>query len=227
MNDRQLRLLSTVHAAVHAVDHLKLRAPAVLAAKRDLQAAYERITKAQREQVAPRALRGYTGKQLKRLREDLRIKHLFPIQRRAKLDLKGLPGLSESMRVPHAKAKDTELLAAAKRIADTVRPHEKVFFAAKFAKNFIKQLDRAAASLAAATNHEAAAPIGPGRATADLKNACRDARLALEALDSQIVATLEPRSEQLRLWKKAKRLRGHIGRPRQRPAPRRVDPSSE
>lgn len=224
MNQRQIRMMATVDRALGVAPPAGPGRARIVAAQRDLRAVRETITMLLERQAAPQARRGYTALKLQQLRNVLRIKHLFPVQKRARRLLKGLPGLAASLRVPHAKAKDEELIKAAQRIANAVRPHATQFVRVGFAKHFVQQLERAAAALATAANAPGDTVPRAACVPQDLEEAFRDARLALEALDAVVVAHFAPGSEDLKFWKRNKRLRGRIGRPRERDIARRKKP---
>ena len=196
-----------------------MNAPELLAAYEELETACESLGQAAVRQV--NANPAAYGRGLKNLRRELRVVHLLRIRKRGRVLLKGLPGIDESLRVPHDRAPNDKLIAAAKRIADAVRPHAKVFHRAMFSKDFIKRMERAADALAKAA--EAPPEVRSARplATKELKKAISDARLVVDSLDGLMAAHYSPRSPELSTWRKAKRVGARVGRPRKRTIERR------
>ena len=214
MNSRQERVVRSIDNARQVFGRLGVKAPELLAAHEELEAACDSLREATVQQF--NAHPGVHGRGLRNLRRELRVVHLLRIRKRGRVLLKGLPGIDDSLRVPHDRAPNDDLIAAAKRIADAVRPYAKAFHRAKFAKDFIKRMERAADALAKAAD----APPDPRSdrplATKKLKDAIKDARLVVDSLDGLMAAHYAPRSPELRTWRKAKRVGARIGRPRKR-----------
>jgi hypothetical protein len=219
MNGRQRLVVQSINNARVFLEGLNVTAPELVAACKELETACDDLRKAEARQAA--AHPGAHGKGLSNLRRELRVVHLLRIRKRGRVLLKGLPGIDDSLRVPHDRAPTQDLIAAAKRIADAVRPHAKAFYAANFAKDFIKRMERAADALAKAAAAPPDAKTDKPRATRDLKDAISDARLVVDSLDGLMAAHYPRRSVVLVNWKKAKRVSARIGRPRKRTIERR------
>ena len=213
MNSRQTVVVASIDNALGCLHYLGSNVPEIAAAQADLQAKRQKITDAVNSQTI--ANRSARGGQLTSLRRELRVNHLLRIRKQGRVLLKGLPGIDDALRVPHDRAPNKELVAAAKRIAEAIRPHARAFYRAKFPKDFIKRMERAAAAL----DKTADAPISQTndrpRATRALKEAVQDGRLAVDGLDGLIVAAFPRGAHQIKTWKAAKRIGRRIGRPRQ------------
>jgi hypothetical protein len=131
MNGRQRLVVQAISNARVFLEGLNVTAPELVAAYEELETACDDLRKAEARQAA--ALPGAHGRGLSNLRRELRVVHLLRIRKRGRVLLKGLPGIDDSLRVPHDRAPTQDLIAAAKRIADAVRPHAKTFYRAKFA----------------------------------------------------------------------------------------------
>lgn len=214
MNSRQVLVVRSIDNARAVFGSLRVTAPELLAAYVELEAACDSLREATQRQF--NAHPDARGRGLRNLRRELRVVHLLRIRKRGRVLLKGLPGIDESLRVPHDRAPNDDLIAAAKRIADAVRPHAKAFHRAKFARDFIKRMERAADTLAKAAGAPPDARSDRPLATKKLKDAIKDARLVVDSLDGLMAAHYPPRSPELRTWRKAKRVGARIGRPRKR-----------
>ena len=106
-------------------------------------------------------LRG-DGLSVAALKLQLRKKHLLPISRRAKLLLKGYPGIEESVRVPHKRGSVQMHVDATKRMTKALRPHVREFVAVGLSKSFLVDCERAARVLKETrceSRHRAKPPI--------------------------------------------------------------------
>src|SRR5438477_13029073 len=120
MNRRQQREFASLDKARGYLCATKGLTPTLAAALEELEAACERLKVIAATQMNPRGGRRGDGVRIYNARRDLRVDHMLPIARNGKIRLKGFPGSAESPRVPHAKAPNSELLKAAKGIADGV-----------------------------------------------------------------------------------------------------------
>ncbi len=182
----------------------------------ELEGTRKRIANIYDSQSYALTSRGADGRRIQNLRSDLRHNHLLPIARKGRDLLEGMPGINESLRVPHARAKDDEQLAAAKRIAEAVRPFARAFVRAKFKKNFITQLERAAAALERGTASTDTMISRGSQATADLRRELAHARKLIATVDSLVVAEFWLDKDVLSLWRNAKRIPRQLGRPRKK-----------
>jgi hypothetical protein len=220
MNARQLRACASIQTAVSCLNQLRTVPPPVIELREQLQAAGKRIRDASVAQYMGGTRLGARGTKISQLSDALRVQHLLPVCRRGRLLLKGLPGIEDALRVPHARDSDELLLAAAKRIASAVAPHAKAFRKAKFRSDFIKRLEAAAAALQAATAVPNVARTKRSLATIAVRDEISHAREIIAAIDSLIAAEFHGDPGVVARWRKAKRIGGRIGRPpKRRPPP--------
>lgn len=224
MNARQLRVTRSVNDALLSLRSRPFATPRIAKLRSELEAAARLIHELSQAQHNANAVAGADGRQIKYARRELRVAHLLPITRRGKLLLKGLPGIADALRVPHAHAPDAELLAATRRVAKAIRPHARAFRDAGFTKDFIAQLERAAKALAAKTANTDTMIGRRARATASLPAALAHAREIIAAIDSLVATELAGDVIALQLWRNAKRIPARMGRPRKPRRPPRHGP---
>jgi hypothetical protein len=185
-----------------------------------LRAELERLAGALRDQMskqlsASQALSS-DGWSISRLKAELRRKHLLPITRRAKLLLKGYPGIEEALRVPHARADAATHVHATKRIIKAVRPHAAEFHAAGFRKSFLGDCEQVARALAARDSTPDTARNRRAIATRSIPDTIRDAREIISVIDAHINAELGDDRPLMAKWRMSKRVPGRMGRPAKR-----------
>ena len=160
--------------------------------------------------------RASDGAELNGLRKNVR-QRLLRISRHALAVLEGLPGIREDVRVPHANAKDAELIKAAARITRNLRPHLKTLQENGLARDSFARLQVAVKALKAKIETPNTAIARRSRATASIPPAIRRARTIARALDTIIRAELT--SDVVVRWTGAYRIPRKLGRPKKRRAP--------
>jgi hypothetical protein len=222
MNARQAQAAKSLHssAACARRELARFKPPSerLAAATSELEATVRQMERVIAEQYGATVSLGREGLSLSALRNALREDHLLIVAKRGKTLLRGLPGIRESLHVPHKKASHDEILKAAERISAAVKPHAAAFYAARFPKDFIAQLDRAAAAFAAALADDTTetAVAQRSRATAMLKRLLREAREIIDAMDIMIKKEYADAPGALSAWAKAKRIPRRTGRPKKR-----------
>ena len=184
-----------------------------------LRADLERLANALREarstQLSATAVVGPDGG-VGRLKLQLRQRHLLPIARRAKLLLKGYPGIEESLRVPHARADVKTHLDATKRIVKAIRPHAPAFHAVGFQKSFLSDCEQLARTLAARHASPDTARNRRAIATRSIPETIREAREIIAVIDAHINAEFADDRSLLTQWRAGKRVPARMGRPPRR-----------
>jgi len=160
-------------------------------------------------------LRG-DGLSVAALKVQLRKKHLLPISRRAKLLLRGYPGIEESVRIPHKRGSVQMHVDATKRMTKALRPHAREFIAVGFGKSFLVDCERAARLLKERDANPDTARSRRSRATRSLPDALRDGRAIIASIDAHVNAELGDDSSILAVWRGAKRVPARMGRPPKR-----------
>jgi hypothetical protein len=159
----------------------------------------------------------------KMLRAALRKHHLKAISRDAKLFLDGVPGVKEMFRMPHMRVADSKLVDAARRIVDNAKPFEDTFIdEAGYRADFIARAEKAIDALEAHMKKPDTAVNRRSRATASLPEALLEGRKILDSIDGIIEDEFADDKSTRDLWKRARRLPGKIGRPKNtwRPPPK-------
>ena len=156
------------------------------------------------------------------LKADLRYKHLLPISRHGKQLMKDEPGITTALRVPTIDARSDEFLAAAKRIADTVRPYKALFVEDGFVRGFLPQMASSAKALRVRSRQTDTARTELTAANAAYRAELRRFRGLVSVIEGHL---LDPMYRSIAVvWKTAKRVRTRMGRPR-KPRGRRPPPS--
>ena len=213
MNTRQDRLLRSVNDSVAALEDPRFHTATI----KPLYAELDRAAKVlwdlyQTQQHNTVILRG-DGATVTQLKIHLRKKHLLPISRRAKLLLKGYPGIEESVRIPHQRASVEAHVAATKRMVKALRPHAGEFVAAGLRKDFLVECERAAHALKKRDATPDTARSRRSRATRSIPEALRDARQIIASIDAHVNAELNEDVTLMAMWSAAKRVPARMGRP--------------
>jgi hypothetical protein len=166
----------------------------------------------------------------KMLRVALRKHHLRVICRDAKLYLQGEPGVKDMFRMPHERTADSKLVDAARRIVDNAKPFKATFIdEAGLRTDFIARAETAIDALEAHMKQPDTAANRRSRARASLPDALREGRRILDSIDGIIDDEFADDKSTRDLWKRARRLPGKIGRPKNtwRPPPKPLPPPPE
>lgn len=214
MDTRQLRVTKSIALVSAVLQRREFHTPTI----KPLRAELDRVVRSLRDhetlQLSAKQLLG-TGRQtVAHLKGNLRRKHLLPLSRRARLLLKGYPGIEESLRVPHARADVKAHVAAARRLTKALRPHARVFLSAGFGKSFLTDCDQAARELAAVHANPDTARNRRSVATRSIADKIREAREIIAAIDAHVNAELGDDPVLVARWKMAKRVPSRMGRPR-------------
>jgi hypothetical protein len=164
------------------------------------------------------------------LRTDLRKHHLKALSRDAKLFLAGVPGIKDMFRMPHMRVADSKLVDAARRIVENAKPFEDTFIdEAGYRADFIARAEKAIDALAAHMKEPDSVVNRRSRATASLPEALLEGRKILDSIDGIIEDEFADDKSTRDLWKRARRLPGKIGRPKNtwRPPPKPLPPPPE
>jgi hypothetical protein len=218
VNTRQVRLMRAINDSVAALQDPRFHTATIKPLRADL----ERLARTLRGQMSTQLSAGISvsadGWSISQLKSELRRKHLLPIARRAKLLLKGYPGIEESLRVPHARADAAKHVDATKRIVKALRPHAAEFHAAGFRKTFLGDCEQVARALAARNANPDTARSRRAIATRSIPETIRDAREIIAVIDAHVNAELGDNRPLMAKWRMSKRVPARMGRPRKRPA---------
>lgn len=215
MNNRQHRVLHSLEGAVQWLAARKHQGKRIESLRRELAEAFANLNDLVRRQAGESGLVSLESGSVRRARQELRVKHLAPIVHRGRLLLKGLPGIEESLRMPHVRASNAEWMAASKKILKAVRPHAKAFRDAGFDKDFVAQAERTAKRLSATSATTDTALSRRAHITHSIPAALRQGRDIVRAID-RILAAEEPDASTLISWRAAIRVPARLGRPRKR-----------
>jgi hypothetical protein len=214
--------MRSVNDAVAVLTNPRFHTPTIKPLRADLARAAKAITELYNAQLNATAILRGDGATVAILKIRLREKHLLPISRRARLLLKGYPGIEESLRIPHKRANAEAYVVATNRMVKALRPHAAHFVAAGLPKDFLVECQRAARVLKERDANPDTARSRRSRATRTLPEALRDARQIIASIDAHINAELGDDETLTAPWRAARRVPARIGRPpkgrRNRPA---------
>jgi hypothetical protein len=223
MTSRQLRQWKSIKKSLDTLRQRGFNHPEIVSSTKDLIVVEKRIAELARKQSF--ATTG-DAKRIKILREELRVRYMLRISRRAKVLLTGVAGIREDFHVPHAKASTKELIDAARRIAKHYRTYEKSFLGVGYAKDLGSKFE---ATIDAFEKWSANADTAISRrsfATKSLPEELALARNIIGSIDATVRSELADDEVAVRTWKPAKRVPGRIGRPKKRRKPPQPPDSS-
>jgi hypothetical protein len=215
MNARQQLVHESIKQSVIALRLAKFDRREIVGLRGELEKAAKAIAELNQMQYSGSRNLGAGGSQVATLRRDIRHR-LLRIASHAVVVLEGLPGVEDAVRVPHANAKNGELLDATTRIIKNVRPHLKTLYKTGLPKDSIARLEADAKALAAKTDNPDTALARRSRATSAIPAALRRARRIVRAIDTTIKLEFADDLPALSMWARAKRIPGRIGRPKTR-----------
>jgi hypothetical protein len=219
MNSRQERVRTSIDGVLGCLGRPPFIIPRLAPLRRELAAKRLEIQSLAVTQSVDTG-RSRDVRKIEGLREELRARHLIPISREGNRLLKGMPGIAESLRVPHKRVKDEDLLKASARILKNAEAYAPVFRKALFHRDFIKRARRAADALAIEQAIDAKRPTTRGsRATNDLKVTLAECREIIRSIDGLVEAEFFGDSTALHVWHVSKRIPKKMGRPKKRPPP--------
>jgi hypothetical protein len=219
MNDRQARALASGSDALAGARGLKNPPDTVRAAIADLETIVKLATAASIQQLSAELGVGSPRKAIEQAKLALRKKHMVPISSNGKTLLKGYPGIVASLRMPKLKDSAEDHVKAAARFHEVVAPHKAVFIKSKkFNKNFLKELDAAAAALARLAAEPTLGRQRHTQTTSDVRSMVKAVRQAVADLDAQIQAAYFGDRVTLALWRGQKKVKRKVGRPTKRQA---------
>lgn len=137
-----------------------------------------------------------------RLNAEFRRTRVKPILRIAKTMAHDNADMAKVAAMPF-RGNSTELLEAARVLAQQVAPYEAQFIAAGMKNSFLADLDRAADDLLTAVTAKSLNRSSRVRATAGIAKAARAARLALGVVDGLVQEYFTVGSPELTAWKNA------------------------
>jgi hypothetical protein len=215
MNARQQLVYDSITHSLAALRSPEFNRREIAGLRAELEKAATAIGELTQTQYSGSRNIGADGKQIAIIRRDIR-RRLLRISSHAGVALEGLPGIEDDVRVPHANAKNGDLLEATTRIIKNVRPHLKTLYKTGLPKDTIPRLEAVARALAAKTKNPDTAIARRSRATSAIPAALRRARKIVRAIDTTVRLEFADEVAVLRTWARAKRIPGRLGRPKTR-----------
>ena len=142
-----------------------------------------------------------------RLAARLRRHHLYPISTIATAELRGIPGITEALRMPASHLGVEKLLAAAKAMREAADRYRPVFVKNGRAPDFLEQLAEATRELEATIGGHAKVVGTQVGARAGIAQEIRRGRLAVKMLDAIVRSAFEGNDVVLARWRTARRVK--------------------
>jgi hypothetical protein len=215
METRQALVHQSIRNSVIVLDHPEFDRPEIAGLRAQLRKHARELEELAQSQLNNHSARRVDGRQVAMLRKDLRAR-LLRISSHAAVTLRGLPGIEEDLRVPHASRKTADLVEAAARICGNLKPHLRTLYRTGLRKDAIREVERLARQLEAKHADPDTAIARRSRATASIPDALRDARDVVRALDRAIRLEFAGNHAALHRWSRAKRIPRKLGRPRKK-----------
>lgn len=211
MHERQTQTFHTLMGGLLFFDQTSLDPePPLLAGKRtQLKETINRIDELAQVQTA--TSRNTSGK-LDGRRRELREKRMLPLKSIAKGQLLFAPGADAALRVPHARASAQVVAAAALRMTNALMPHVKLLAAAGVTKDFLRQMNHEARSLALTVKQNAELRRRRVEVTAAIASELKKGLDILAVIEGIVVIHGTP--DQVSLWRTVRKRRKKLGRPR-------------
>jgi hypothetical protein len=217
MNTRRSLLLQSMQNGLVALDYPDFKIPELARLQEKLQASVEQIRNLSITQVVNRNI-GADARKVELLRKDIR-KRLIRLADLAIVELEGLPGINDDVRIPRTNATNEVLIEAAKRIIKNIRPHLKTLHKAGLPKDAIPQLQSSVNAMVAKMKDGDTVIARRSRATASLPDELRRGRKVIKAIDSTIKIEFADNPAALTRWAQMNRVPRKLGRPRKRKPP--------
>ena len=152
------------------------------------------------------------------LRADLVTDHMAPLNRIAKLKLKGIPQLA-AFRMPRGRPTTQQVAAHAQGMSRAAAPYAATFISAGMPADFLAQFDSSTAAMLQAQKDRASSQGTSTGATAGLQKLLSTGRQTVHVLDMFIRKTLKNNPTLLASWKAAQRVPKAATRSTTQPAP--------
>ena len=213
MNDRQIRTLRSFDTILaYWRERAALLGPEAPAIMKHLDAAYAELFQLRTLQRLNQP--GIQARSLRSQVEKMRTDHMLPLARLGKRVFAGETAITSALQVPHKRAANDLMLAAAERMVKTLRPHKDLLAepGSKVKRVSALHLEiRRLRELVKTTAGVVADRAVPTRRIAELFAA---GRRDVQALDALVAAS--PNKSSLLTWKHSSKIGRRIGRPKKR-----------
>ena len=143
---------------------------------------------------------------VKELRRELRVHHIAPLARVARLVLTETPALRAAFRLPKRRASGEALIAAAQAMAKIGQEHEQLFAQHGLSATFVADLLQQATALKQAIDDRATVRSAVAAATKEITTQVLAGRKTVHSLDVALVRILRHNPAALASWRSAKRI---------------------
>lgn len=211
MHERQTQILHSLKGGDLYFDRHRIEPePPLLVGKRQqLKENVARLEELEQQQVR---FAKETVMKLEGRRRELREKRMLPLKSIAKGQLLFAPGADAALKVPHARASAQVVAAAALRMATALMPHAKLLSSAGVGKDFLKQMNHEARSLALTAKENAASRRRRAGLTAEIASELKKGLAILAVIEGMVV--LHGTRDQIADWRMMRRRPKKLGRPR-------------
>jgi hypothetical protein len=226
MQTDQYQRGASIKAALRVLTEPEFQTPRLIRLRAELEAANAEIDRLSSTQSRERHISS-DGALIEQLRVTLREDHLMVISEDAEVLLEGMPGITDSFRVPHKRGTDENLFKAADRVLGNAEQYEDVFIGGGWDKDFIQQARAAMDALKAKLDDGDTFMNRRSRATHSIPAAIKKGRKIMVSIDKTVTAQLRGNEAARKRWKKAQRIPKKIGRPKNNRRMRPIYPPPE
>jgi hypothetical protein len=219
MRNRDYRLIDSVLRSALFAEQYAEQFPGLRKLGSKLAKHADRLAVLRDQDIVSRRSQGASGEELRRRRNELRLKHLIPMARAGKKLFRFAPGIERAVQAPGSRATATEVVRASRAMCKAVKPHRKLFLDIGFDRRFLEDctrmtddLDRRALSWDSERKKK----------TALLKSITEEVRIArgtMDVMDAMMVAQGGRDSGPRTAWLASKKVGRKVGRPRKKRRP--------
>ena len=180
----------------------------------ELGACVNRMRVLYTEQFSTRTVLGVDGRRVRELRHVIRRQYMIPLARAGRPLLRFAPGVERALTVPHARASNPEVVAAAEHMVKAFRPHRKLFVSGRFSPTVLTELRSQARELHRLTTTAGDSQRRRAAATGGLRTELTRAGEMVRVLEALLFGRVESDTLFAGLWRDATKMPKRLGRPK-------------
>jgi hypothetical protein len=165
---------------------------------------------------------GIDGRRVRQLRHVIRRQYMIPLARAGRPLLRFAAGVERALIVPHARASNADVVAAAEHMVEALRPHRKLFVSGRFSPTVLTELRTQARELHRLTTTSGDSQRRRAAASRGLRTKLTRAGEVVRVLESLLFGRIESDELFRGLWRVAVRMPKRLGRPKRKVRARSV-----
>ena len=218
MENRQQRTIMLFQSVLRFIKRYALDPEPRLMTK--MRAALEvclaRLIELRSDQSLAAAIIGSYTRHVKRLKMQMRRKHMMPLVRIAKPLLKFAPGAERILRVPHTRSDVRTITTHAAQMAKLLKPHAKLIASAGHSEDLVGDFRKELDALAGASREVDNARKMRTRTTREIAQEIKKGMDAVMVIEGMMMSHYYAEKGILELWRGARRIPARKGRPPER-----------